>query len=51
MSEQIIAILGIDLGKNSISLAGLDAAGAVILRRSADAARVGDLLRAVFHPS
>ena len=105
MSEQIIAILGIDLGKNSVSLAGLDAAGAVIVRkrttrdgaikftakmpscvvameaccgahfmakimgglhsnppgavggdrllhrRSADAARAGDLLRAVFHPS
>jgi hypothetical protein len=24
MSEQIIAVLGIDLGKNSVSLAGLD---------------------------
>ena len=28
-----IAVLGIDLGKNSCSLAGLDASGAVVLRR------------------
>jgi len=28
-----IAVLGIDLGKNSCSLAGLDATGAVIKRR------------------
>jgi hypothetical protein len=28
-----IATIGIDLGKNSCSLAGLDAAGAVVLRR------------------
>src|SRR6267378_3401137 len=33
MSEQIIAILGIDLGENSVSFAGLDAAGAVIVRK------------------
>src|ERR687884_657670 len=30
---QTIAVLGIDLGKNSCSLAGLDASGAVVLRR------------------
>ena len=30
---QRIAVLGIDLGKNSCSLAGLDATGAVVLRR------------------
>src|SRR5215211_3156739 len=28
-----IAVLGIDLGKNSCSLAGLDGSGAIILRR------------------
>ena len=28
-----IAVLGIDLGKNSCSLAGLDDTGAVVLRR------------------
>jgi hypothetical protein len=28
-----IAVLGIDLGKNSCSLVGLDAAGAVVKRR------------------
>ena len=28
-----IAVLGIDLGKNSCSLAGLDPSGAVVLRR------------------
>jgi transposase len=33
MGKTSIAVLGIDLGKNSCSLAGLDAAGAVILRR------------------
>ena len=33
MTKTPIAVLGIDLGKNSCSLAGLDAAGAVILRR------------------
>ena len=30
---QRIEVLGIDLGKNSCSLAGLDASGAVVLRR------------------
>jgi predicted NBD/HSP70 family sugar kinase len=29
-----IAILGIDLGKNSCSVVGVDAAGAVIVRRT-----------------
>ena len=29
----IIAVLGIDLGKNSCSVAGLDASGRVVLRR------------------
>jgi hypothetical protein len=29
MSEQIIAVLGIDLGKNSVSLTGLDATGVI----------------------
>lgn len=33
MTKTPIAILGIDLGKNSFSLAGLDATGAVVLRR------------------
>jgi len=33
MTKTPIAVLGIDLGKNSCSLAGLDAAGAVIIRR------------------
>jgi transposase len=28
-----IAVLGIDLGKNSCSVVGLDAAGRVVLRR------------------
>jgi hypothetical protein len=28
-----IAVLGIDLGKNSCSIVGLDAVGAVVLRR------------------
>ena len=28
-----VAVLGIDLGKNSCSVAGLDAGGAVVLRR------------------
>ena len=35
MTRTTIAVLGIDLGKNSCSLAGLDAAGAVVLRRRA----------------
>lgn len=33
MTKTPIATLGIDLGKNSCSLAGLDASGAVVLRR------------------
>lgn len=33
MTKTAIATLGIDLGKNSCSLAGLDASGAVVLRR------------------
>lgn len=33
MAKSPIAVLGIDLGKNSCSLAGLDATGAVVLRR------------------
>jgi transposase len=33
MTKAPIATLGIDLGKNSCSLAGLDASGAVVLRR------------------
>ena len=32
MTKTPIAVLGIDLGKNSCSLAGLDATGAVVLR-------------------
>ena len=35
MTRTTIAVLGIDLGKNSCSLAGLDEAGAVVLRRRA----------------
>jgi transposase len=33
MTKTPIAVLGIDLGKNNCSLAGLDATGAVVLRR------------------
>lgn len=33
MTKTPIAVLGIDLGKNSCSLAGLDASGAVVMRR------------------
>ncbi len=33
MTKTLVAMLGIDLGKNSCSLAGLDAKGAVVLRR------------------
>ena len=33
MTKTTIAVLGIDLGKNSCSLAGLDAAGAVVMRK------------------
>ena len=33
MTKTPIAVLGIDLGKNSCSLEGLDATGAVVLRR------------------
>ena len=33
MTKTPIAVLGIDLGKNTCSLAGLDASGAVVLRR------------------
>jgi hypothetical protein len=33
MAKTPIAVLGIDLGKNSCSVAGLDASGAVVLRR------------------
>ena len=33
MTKTPIAVLGIDLGKNSCSVAGLDASGAVVLRR------------------
>ena len=33
MTKTPIAVLGIDLGKNSCSLAGMDAAGAVIMRK------------------
>jgi len=33
MMKPTIAVLGIDLGKNRCSLAGLDSSGAVVLRR------------------
>ena len=33
MTKTLVAVLGIDLGKNSCSLAGLDERGAVVLRR------------------
>jgi hypothetical protein len=33
MAKKPIAVLGIDLGKNSCSVAGLDTSGAVVLRR------------------
>ena len=35
MAKSSIVVLGIDLGKNSCSLVGLDTAGAVVLRRRA----------------
>ena len=35
MAKSSVAVLGIDLGKNSCSLVGLDATGAVVLRRRA----------------
>lgn len=35
MATTTIAVLGIDLGKNTFSLAGLDAAGAVVVRKRA----------------
>ncbi len=35
MAKSSIAVLGIDLGKNSCSLVGFDAAGVVVLRRRA----------------
>lgn len=34
-----IVILGVDLGKNSCSVVGVDAAGTVVVRRSLDARR------------
>ena len=37
MTQKPIDVLGIDLGKNSCSLAGLDANGTVVLRRQDDA--------------
>lgn len=33
MTKTPIAVLGIDLGKNSCSLVGMDAAGAVVMRK------------------
>ena len=33
MAKMPIAVLGVDLGKNSCSVAGLDVNGAVVLRR------------------
>jgi len=33
MTRAMIAVLGIDLGKSSCSLVGLDAEGAVVLRK------------------
>ena len=33
MTKTPIAVLGIDLGKNSCSLAGMDAAGSVVMRK------------------
>ena len=38
--QDAVAVLGIDLGKNSCSLAGLDASGAVVLRRRMTRERV-----------
>jgi len=35
MAKSSVVVLGIDLGKNSCSLVGLDATGAVVLRRRA----------------
>jgi hypothetical protein len=40
-----IVIVGIDLGKNSCSLAGLDASGRVVLRRRMRRSAVGSLSR------
>ena len=35
MAKSSVAVLGIDLGKNSCSLVGFDPAGTVVLRRRA----------------
>jgi len=40
MTKMPVAVLGIDLGKNSCSLAGLDTSGAVVLRRRMTRERV-----------
>ncbi len=39
-----IAIVGIDLGKNSCSVAGLDATGAVVLRRRVSRGKLVEFL-------
>jgi len=40
MTKTPIAVLGIDLGKNSCSLAGIDASGAVVIRKRMTATRL-----------
>jgi hypothetical protein len=37
-----IVILGVDFGKNSCSIVGVDAAGAVVVRRSMRQPTIGD---------
>src|SRR4051795_8544577 len=43
MTKRSVTMLGIDLGKSSCSLVGLDAAGAVVLRRRARRETILDL--------
>ncbi|WP_022674949.1 hypothetical protein [Novosphingobium sp. B-7] len=40
MTTTPIAVLGIDLGKNSCSVAGMDATGAVVVALAAKIARI-----------
>ena len=40
-----IAVIGIDIGKNSFHLVGLDRKGAIVLRQKWSRGQVGDRLR------
>ena len=45
-----IVVLGIDLGKNSCSVAGLDASGRVVLRRRMRRQTIAGFARQVLRP-